>query len=87
MIANISPSILALEDTINTLKYANRAKNIKVNLKKNIVEMDYHISKYDEIINSLKNEIEYLKQQLEVKNQPVVQISNIILFRTRNRHG
>jgi kinesin family protein 18/19 len=82
MIANISPSILALEDTINTLKYANRAKNIKVNLKKNIVEMDYHISKYDEIINSLKNEIDHLKQQLEVKNQPVVQISNIILFRT-----
>jgi kinesin family protein 18/19 len=29
MIANISPSVLAFEDTYNTLNYANRAKNIK----------------------------------------------------------
>lgn len=29
MIANISPSHLSYEDTHNTLKYANRAKNIK----------------------------------------------------------
>ena len=32
MIANISPSSLSIEDTHNTLKYANRAKNIKVSL-------------------------------------------------------
>eukprot|EP00435_Cladocopium_sp_Y103_P031209 s378_g7.t2 len=30
MIANISPSHLSYEDTLNTLKYANRAKNIRV---------------------------------------------------------
>lgn len=29
MIANISPSAMTMEDTLNTLKYANRAKNIK----------------------------------------------------------
>ena len=29
MIANISPGVLGFEETINTLKYANRAKNIK----------------------------------------------------------
>ena len=29
MIANVSPSVKQFEDTHNTLKYANRAKNIK----------------------------------------------------------
>ena len=32
MIANIGPSNLSYEDTHNTLKYANRAKNIKTNV-------------------------------------------------------
>lgn len=69
MIANISPSILSIEDTLNTLKYANRAKNIKVILKKNVIEQtDYHISKYDEVVNSLKSEIEQLKFQLSKKH-------------------
>jgi len=31
MIANINPSHLTYEDSHNTLKYSNRAKNIKVN--------------------------------------------------------
>jgi hypothetical protein len=56
-----------MEDTINTLKYANRAKNIKVNIKKNIKEKDVHISKYDDVINALKSEIEYLNVQLNAK--------------------
>lgn len=64
MIANISSSILTVEETINTLKYANRAKNIKINIKKNIVENSYHISKYDDIINSLNSEIQELREQL-----------------------
>ena len=29
MIANVSPSSLTYEDTLNTLKYADRAKKIK----------------------------------------------------------
>merc|ERR1711879_215387 len=35
MIANISPSSLSYDDTHNTLKYADRAKNIKSKLTKN----------------------------------------------------
>lgn len=50
MIANISPSNLSYEDTHNTLKYANRAKNIKTNNTKNVMTVDYHISKYMNII-------------------------------------
>jgi kinesin family protein 18/19 len=68
MIATISPSIICTEDTINTLKYANRAKNIKVNMKRNVKETDIHISKYDDIINALKSEIEYLRVHLNAKS-------------------
>jgi len=32
MIANVSPAVHVFEDTYNTLNYANRAKNIKVNV-------------------------------------------------------
>ena len=67
MIANISPSILCLEETTNTLKYANRAKNIKTNLKRNVLEVDYHINKYDELISNLKTELENLRHQLAIK--------------------
>ena len=54
MIANISPGNGSYEDTHNTLKYANRAKNIKTSIKKNIHNVEYHISQYAQIINQLK---------------------------------
>lgn len=66
MIANISPSIISIEETINTLKYANRAKNIKINVKKNVVQ-DVNVSNFDHMIESLKSEIENLRHQLAVK--------------------
>jgi kinesin family protein 18/19 len=36
MIANISPGVSSFEETYNTLIYANRAKNIKVTVNRNI---------------------------------------------------
>lgn len=53
MIANISPSHASYEDTHNTLKYANWAKNIKTKETKNVLTVDYHISKYTTIISNL----------------------------------
>jgi kinesin family protein 18/19 len=53
MIANISPGNDSYEDTHNTLKYANRAKNIKTHATKNVLTVDYHISKYTQIIKNL----------------------------------
>ena len=61
MIANISPNNTSYEDTHNTLKYANRAKNIKTRETKNVLTVDYHISKYTTIISNLQNEIKKLK--------------------------
>uniref|UniRef100_A0AAY4BUK9 Kinesin-like protein n=1 Tax=Denticeps clupeoides TaxID=299321 RepID=A0AAY4BUK9_9TELE len=46
MIANISPSSGSYEDTLNTLKYANRAKEIKTSLKSNVVSLDSHVGQY-----------------------------------------
>lgn len=68
MIANISPGNGSYEDTHNTLKYANRAKNIKTSLKKNTHNVEYHISQYTQIINQLKSEVSNLKHQLEIKS-------------------
>ena len=69
MIANVSPSINTFDDTYNTLKYANRAKNIKTVVTRNVLNAQYHISNYVDIINNLKNEIAQLKQQIISKNK------------------
>lgn len=62
MIANIGPSSANYEDTHNTLKYANRAKNIKTKVVRNVLNVEYHVSQYTDIINNLKGEISSLKQ-------------------------
>ncbi len=65
MIANISPAESSFEETLNTLKYANRAKNIKTEAKRNVLNVNYHISEYVELINNLRGEIKMLKDQIE----------------------
>ena len=65
MIANISAAESSFEETLNTLKYANRAKNIKTEAKRNVLNVNYHISEYVELINNLRGEIKMLKDQIE----------------------
>ena len=69
MIANVSPSINTFEDTYNTLKYANRAKNIKTSVTRNVLNAQYHISNYENIINNLKEENARLKQEIMFRDQ------------------
>eukprot|EP01031_Cornospumella_fuschlensis_P034496 gene34496-41765_t len=64
MIANISAAESSFEETLNTLKYANRAKNIKTNVQRNVLNVNYHISEYVELINNLRSEIQILKSQI-----------------------
>lgn len=64
MIACVSPSSNSYEETINTLKYASRARDIKKITTKNVKEVEAHVSKYKDIIHSLKNEIDFLRNQL-----------------------
>ncbi|KAE8593913.1 hypothetical protein XENTR_v10019373 [Xenopus tropicalis] len=73
MIAAISPSALSYDDTYNTLKYANRAKEIKLSMKSNVINLDCHISKYAAVCEELKAEVAELREKLrfyEMKEQP-----------------
>ncbi|XP_049573321.1 kinesin-like protein KIF18A [Syngnathus scovelli] len=65
MIANISPSSKSYDDTQNTLKYANRAKEIKSSLKSNVISLDSHIGQYAVICEKQRQEIVQLKQKLK----------------------
>jgi len=76
MIANISPASSTFEDTYNTLKYANRAKNIKTQVNRNVLNVQYHISNYTNIINNLKNEISELRNALAKKENPATNPSS-----------
>uniref|UniRef100_G1PK19 Kinesin-like protein n=1 Tax=Myotis lucifugus TaxID=59463 RepID=G1PK19_MYOLU len=66
MIAAISPSSLTYEDTYNTLKYADRAKEIKLSLKSNVVSLDCHISQYATICQQLQAEVASLREKLRM---------------------
>lgn len=61
MLTCISPSSRAIEETLNTLKYANRASKIKKPVTKNIVNVEAHVSEYKDLVATLKLEIEHLK--------------------------
>lgn len=76
MIATIGPASSQNEETINTLKYANRAKNIKMRVEPNKKMVYLHISAYKSIIADLRDEIDKLKSQLSTdlssKSQPPI---------------
>nr|CCA24136.1 kinesinlike protein putative [Albugo laibachii Nc14] len=72
MVANIAPSLANIEETINTLKYANRVKKIKTILTSNDFE-DNHTTKdswsraESGIIASLREEIKELQRKLAIE--------------------
>ncbi|KAM9296784.1 kinesin-like protein KIF19 [Gastrophryne carolinensis] len=65
MIAHISPASSAFEESRNTLTYADRAKNIKTRVKRNLLNVSYHIAQYTSIISDLRNEIQRLKEKID----------------------
>ncbi len=62
MISNVSPSSMSFEDTFNTLKYADRAKKIKIETTKNVSKFEFHVSQYAKIVADLKAENVSLKE-------------------------
>ena len=71
MIATVSPSILSYDDTHNTLTYANRAKGIQLNLRKNNVSVGLQPRNYNAALETmsrknqeLAEENAYLKSEL-----------------------
>ncbi|XP_031417392.1 kinesin-like protein KIF19 [Clupea harengus] len=64
MIAHISPASMAFEESRNTLSYADRAKSIRTRVKRNLLNVSYHIAQYTSIIADLRSEIHRLKKKI-----------------------
>ncbi|BFZ04114.1 hypothetical protein BsWGS_07152 [Bradybaena similaris] len=62
MIAAVSPSSRSFEDTYNTLRYADRAKHIRADLKKNVMSVDFHIANYKKYVKELEKENQDLRK-------------------------
>ncbi|THG12138.1 kinesin-like protein KIN-8B isoform X1 [Camellia sinensis] len=67
MVATISPADNQYHHTVNTLKYADRAKEIKTHIQKNIGTIDTHVSDYQRMIDNLQIEVCRLKKELAEK--------------------
>ena len=65
MIVCVSPSSQHYDETHNTLKYANRAKNIKTKVSRNIINVNRHVSEYVKAIYNLRQEVDSLKTRLK----------------------
>ncbi|WFD19380.1 tubulin-dependent ATPase kip3 [Malassezia caprae] len=64
MIACVSPSSAHYDETHNTLKYANQAKNIQTKVSRNLLHIDRHVAQYVQAIAQLRAEISELKEKL-----------------------
>ncbi|XP_032447480.1 kinesin-like protein KIF19 [Lynx canadensis] len=69
MIAHISPASTHFEESRTTLLYAYRAKNIKTRVKRNLLNVSYHIAQYTDVISNLRREIEHLKSKIEKQEE------------------
>ncbi|XP_059080352.1 kinesin-like protein KIF19 isoform X2 [Tigriopus californicus] len=64
MIAHVSPVDKHRDESRNTLVYADRAKNISNKVRKNVLDVSYHVTQYQNIISDLKTEIGRLKDKM-----------------------
>ncbi|CEH15279.1 kinesin-domain-containing protein [Ceraceosorus bombacis] len=65
MIVCVSPSSAHYDETHNTLKYANQAKNIRTKVTRNMLNVDRHVAQYVQAIHELQEENKELKRKLE----------------------
>ncbi|KAI0503460.1 hypothetical protein KFK09_014394 [Dendrobium nobile] len=71
MIATVSPADDQYHHTVNTLKYADRAKEIKTHVHKNIGIIDLHVADYQKMIDNLQVEVCRLRKELAEKESHV----------------
>ena len=65
MVATVSGSSEQYEHTVNTLKYADRAKEIKTFVQENRGTVETHIAEYQRMIDALREERVELKAEVE----------------------
>ncbi|XP_043709084.1 kinesin-like protein KIN-8B [Telopea speciosissima] len=68
MIATISPADNQYHHTVNTLKYADRAKEIKTHIQRNVGTVDTHVADYQRMIDGLQIEVCQLRKELAEKD-------------------
>ncbi|KAI8480064.1 Kinesin-like protein kif19 [Branchiostoma belcheri] len=83
MIAHISPASTSFDESRNTLLYADRAKNIKTRVKRNLMNVSYHIAQYTAIISDLRKEISRLKLKIEEQEMVKKELSQGQQLRSR----
>ncbi|KAJ2626574.1 tubulin-dependent ATPase kip3, partial [Coemansia sp. RSA 1287] len=64
MITCVSPASTYFEETHNTLKYANRAKNIKTTVARNTKSTQVHLAQYQGKIREQSDEIRRLQREI-----------------------
>ncbi|XP_050047757.1 uncharacterized protein [Dermacentor andersoni] len=65
MIAAVAPSRASYTDTHNTLKYAERAMKIELQAKKNVLNVNVHMTMYTALIDEYKQKVEGLQRKLD----------------------
>jgi len=67
MIVCVAPTSAHYDETHNTLQYANRAKEIKTKVTRNIISVDRHVSQYVQVIFQLRQELDERKKNEAMK--------------------
>ncbi|KAL2642170.1 hypothetical protein R1flu_009757 [Riccia fluitans] len=67
MVATVSSGDDQYQQTINTLKYADRAKEIKTHIQTNVGTVDAHVADYQRMIDNLQLEVSQLRRELAEK--------------------
>lgn len=70
MVATVSCGFEQYAHTVNTLKYADRAKEIKTHVMSNVGTVASHVSEYQRMIDELQSEVSVLREQLAEKSVP-----------------
>ncbi|CAG8443698.1 9187_t:CDS:2 [Diversispora eburnea] len=92
MIACVTPAEYNIHETINTLKYANRARNIKNNAKVNLEETGWNdIENLQRLVLKLRTEIKAIKSSNEIpgsgRNTPMSPLSEFTSFYSKNKNN
>ena len=64
MIATVAPTDKQYAHTVNTLKYADRAKEIKTHVRRNASTVEAHIAEYQRMIDALQEENSDLRAEI-----------------------
>mmetsp|Transcript_68250 Transcript_68250/g.215896 ORF Transcript_68250/g.215896 Transcript_68250/m.215896 type:complete len:454 (-) Transcript_68250:46-1407(-) len=83
MIATVSSADSQYSHTVNTLKYADRAKEIKTHVRRNAGTVQEHVAEYQRMIDQLHDENKELRLALQQVGSPGPRFnSNCVWFET-----